>query len=312
MSFQRRSVLGLAGGGVLASLAPLRRAWAQQIQSLRLVEPLGRLSVVWTAFDFVRPGLQQDLKCDVAMETVAGHDGFDAIRAILTPKPGAPALFGSAVMGTQYAETLLKSDIHIESLQPIVKLTNGFSVALFTKQGGPLKSWADLASVKPLKVSCLERATASYVAELMIERKGRVATAVTLRDSILDVVEDVTGGNCDAGITLTSLLTEQLDRLQPIVTFGAARNAILKGTPTFGEVMGNRKLAFTESVGVLGSHKLALEVANRLTEAFVAAGSDPDVIDRAEAENFPLAVSRPEILVETMKRNRRVLQRILG
>ena len=312
MTLHRRSVLGLAGGGVLASLAPLRRAWAQQIQSLRLVEPLGRLSVVWTAFDFVRPGLQQDLKCDVAMETVAGHDGFDAIRAILTPKPGAPALFGSAVMGTQYAEGLLKSEIHIESLQPIVKLTNGFSVALFTKQGGPLKSWADLATVKPLKVSCLERATASYVAELMVERKGRIATAVTLRDTILDVVEDVTEGSSDAGLMPTNLLSQQLDRLHPIVTFGAARNAVLNQTPTFGEVVGNKKLAFTESVGVLGSHKLALDVANRLTDAFMAAGSDPDVIDRAEAENFPLAVSRPEILVETMKRNRRVLQRILG
>src|SRR5215469_9606827 len=154
MALHRRRVLGLAGGGLLAGLVPLRRAWAQQIQSLRLVEPLGTLSVVWTAFDFVRAGLQQDLKCDVTVETVPGHDGFDAIRAILTPKPGAPALVGSSVMGTQYAEGLLNSDIHIESLQPIVKLTNGFSVALFTKQGGLLKSWADLATVKPLKVSC--------------------------------------------------------------------------------------------------------------------------------------------------------------
>jgi tripartite-type tricarboxylate transporter receptor subunit TctC len=302
----------LAGGGLLASLAPVRWAWAQQIQSLRLVEPLGKLSIVWTAFDFVRAGLQQDLKCDVTIDTIAGHDGFDAIRAILVPKPGAPALVGSSIMGTQYAEGLLNSDIHIESLQPIVKLTNGFSVALFTKQGGPLKSWADLATIKPLKVSCLERATASHVAELMVERKGRIATAVTLRDSVLEVVEDVTEGTSDAGIITTITLTQQLDRLRPIVTFGAARNAVLNQVPTFGEVVGNRKLAFTESVGVVGSHKLALGVANRLTDAFIAAGSDPDVIDRAEAENFPLAVSRPEILMETMKRNRRVLQRILG
>ena len=55
---------------MLASLAPIRQAWAQQIQSLRLVEPLGKLSVVWTAFDFVRAGLQQDLKCDVTVEAL--------------------------------------------------------------------------------------------------------------------------------------------------------------------------------------------------------------------------------------------------
>ena len=79
----------------------------------------------------------------------------------------------------------------------------------------------------------LERATASYVAELMIERRGRIATNVTLRDTILDVVEDVTAGNSDAGIIPTSLLTEQLDRLQPIVTFGAARNARLMPYKTY-------------------------------------------------------------------------------
>ena len=62
-------------------------------------------------------------------------------------------------------------------LLPIAKLTNGFSVALFAKQGSPLKTWAELAAAEtPLKVSSLQRATAAYVAALMIERKGGLAT----------------------------------------------------------------------------------------------------------------------------------------
>jgi tripartite-type tricarboxylate transporter receptor subunit TctC len=216
-------------------------------------------------------------------------------------------------MATQYAETIVKTDIHLADLLPIAKLTNGFSVALFAKQGSPLKTWAELAAATtPLKVSSLQRATAAYLAELMIERKGRLATQVTLRDTIGEVVDDVTAGRSALGIIPTNLITKQLDRLQPIISFGAKRNAILKETPTFAEVTGNPKSSFTESVGVFASPKLAPAAAAALTNAFLAAGNDLDVADRTEAENIPLAINGPEILIETMKRNERVLRRNLG
>jgi tripartite-type tricarboxylate transporter receptor subunit TctC len=313
MKLDRRSVLALSGCVLAAGLAPMARALAAaEVKSLALVEPLGKPSIVWTAFDLIRPALQKDLGGAVALRTIAGHDGFDAIRAVLASEAGAPALFGSAVMGTQYAEKVDEADIRIEALTPVVKLTNGFSVALFAKQGGPLKAWADLAATKPLKISSLERATAAYVAELMLARKGGIVAQVTLRNSIPEVMADVAAGRCEVGIIPTILLIKQRDRLQPIVTFGAARNAVLKETPTFAEVAGNRKLAFTESIGVLASPKLAPETAARLTRAFIAAGQDPQVVDRAEAAGLPLAVGGPDILLETMKRNERVLQRILG
>ena len=122
----------------------------------------------------------------------------------------------------------------------------------------------------------------------------------------------MTAGRTALGIIPTNLITSQLDRLQPIISFGAKRNAILNKTPTFAEVTGNPKLAFTESVGVFASPKLAPAAAAELTNAFIAAGNDLDVADRVEAENIPLAVNGPEILIETMKRNERVLRRILG
>ncbi len=88
-------------------------------------------------------------------------------------------------------------------------------------------------------------------------------------------------------------IAKQLDRLQPIVSFGAQRNVILKTTPTFAEVTGNPKPAFTESVGVFASPKLDPAARRRLTNAFIAAGNDLDVVDRVEAENIPLAINRP-------------------
>ena len=76
--------------------------------------------------------------------------------------------------------------------------------------------------------------------------------------------------------------------------------------------MGNPKLAFTESIGVLGSPKLDPDLAAQLTQAFLAVGQDPDVLGRAEAANIPLALNGPEILTGTMARDSRILDRILG
>jgi tripartite-type tricarboxylate transporter receptor subunit TctC len=314
MTLDRRTLLGLSGYALAASLVPVRLALgAGEIEALRLIEPLGKPSIVWTVFDILVPALQQQLKAKVTAETIPGHDGFDAIHAALEAHEGETRLFASAVMGTQYAETIVKTDIRLEDLLPIAKLTNGFSVALFAKQGSPLKTWAELAAAATLlKVSSLERATAAYVAELMIERKGGLATQVTLRETIGEVVEDVTAGRTALGIIPTNLIAKQLDRLQPIVSFGAKRNAILNKTPTFAEVTGNPKLTFTESVGVFAAPKLAPGLATDLTNAFIAAGNDLDVADRVEAENIPLAINGPEVLTETMKYNERKLRRILG
>jgi len=311
MKLDRRSALALSAFALAASLAPVRRALAADIKSLWLVEPVGKPSVTWSILDLIRPALQQEMACDVEVQTVLGHYGFDALKTILEPKETEPRLLCTAIMGRQYAERISPGEVRLKSLTPIVKLTNGFSVALFARRGGPLKAWSDLAAAKPLKVSCPERATASYVAELMMERKGGIATEVSLRPSIAEVMDDVTTGRADVGIARTTLVAGQLDRLQPIISFGAERSGVLSHTPTFAEVTRKPKLAFTESVGVFAPPR-ERTLAARLTAAFIAAGDDPDVLDRAEAANLPLAIRGPDIVVETMKRNRRVLQRILG
>src|ERR1700675_1523563 len=120
MTLDRRTLLGLSGYALAASLAPVRLALAAgEIKALRLIEPLGKPSVVWTVFDILRPALQQQLKIEVVTQTVPGHDGFDAIHAALEAHEGETRLFGSAVMATQYAETIVKTDIRLADLLPI-------------------------------------------------------------------------------------------------------------------------------------------------------------------------------------------------
>jgi len=314
MNIDRRAVLRVAGYGLAASLAPLRLALAAaEIKSLRLIDPLAKPSMAWTALDLVRPAVKRNLGCEVVAQTIPGHDGFDAVHAVLEASGDETRVLGTGVMATQYAATLVKTDVRLEDLMPIAKLTNGFSMTFFAKRGGPLTTWVDLVAAKtPLKLSSLQRQTATYIAVLMAQRKGALSAEAVMRDTLGEVIDDVTAGRSAVGVANTNTVAKHLDELLPIVSFGAQRNMMLSGTPTFAEVTGNAKLAFTESIGVFASPKLAPDIAARLTQAFLAAGNDMDVLGMAEAGNIPLAVSGPEVLADTMKRNQDVLARVLG
>jgi tripartite-type tricarboxylate transporter receptor subunit TctC len=197
-------------------------------------------------------------------------------------------------------------------MTPVVKLMNGYSVTLFTTRGNPLRTWAQVRAAKPLKVSSPAPASAAYLAALMMQRKGHVSAQITPRGSIGEVIDDVNSGRAAVGILPTVIVATNQDQFQAILSFGAEQSAMLTGVPTFAEATGDPKLAFTDSIGVFGSPQLDSGLAARLSNAFILAGGDQDVQDQAEAENIPLVLNRAPVLVATMERNQRVLQRILG
>jgi tripartite-type tricarboxylate transporter receptor subunit TctC len=271
MRLDRRSVFGLSGGALLTGLVP-RLVRAQQMQRLRLIEPQGRPSFIWGMFFLLRPGLQQLLNCNVGLQTIPGLDFFEAIHAVLQSSDDDVGLVGAEIMSTQYSE---KTDIRLEDMTPIAKLMNGFSVALFTRRGGP-QTWAQLAAAKrTIQLSTQGYATATYIAALMMQRKGRLPIHINLRRTIDQVISDVSSGQTDVGLLPTIIVAQ--DQFQPILTFGAEKSAMLNGFPTFADVTGNPKLSFTESIGVFGSPRLSPDLASRLTNAFILAGNNPDV-----------------------------------
>src|SRR5689334_18974994 len=101
MQIGRRSVLRFSACALAATAMPVRWALgAGEIKSLRLIEPLGKPSVTWTVLDLLRPALAQYLKCAVVGQTIPGHDGLDAIHAVLEQHDGETRLFGTGVMAT--------------------------------------------------------------------------------------------------------------------------------------------------------------------------------------------------------------------
>lgn len=315
-ALSRRRMLGttLAGLALGGSLGGRVRAQAA-IPSLELIEPLGEPSVIWTAFSYLRPVLAEKLGCDVSLRTVTGDGNLNAYDAMVAAEGAGVRLMGMALMATQYAGLADGYRLKVDDLTPIAKLSNGFSIALFTRREGGLADWdGAIAAAKgePLTVSCLPEATAAWVAKLMLERRAGLAMTVTVRDTLGEVIEDVTSGRSAAGLIPTALVARDRAHLKGLVTFGAERNAVLFETPTFEEVSGQEKMSFTESIAAFGPPGMEPEVAAELAVAFVAAGLAPAIQATQESTLFPVVVNGPEILVEAMARNRRVLDDILA
>jgi len=314
MLLDRRSLL-LGSLGALSMLAsPQRPALAADLKALTLVEPLGKPSVVWSLFDLLLPALHQTVGAPVSHETVTGDNGMQALRYLMAGAGGQVRLWGGPLMATELAERTRPDAIKLRSLVPIAKLTNGFSMSLFTRAGGDAPTWASLlerSALAPLTLSTLQVATAAQVARLLLEKQAGLRFDATERDQLPAVMADVIEGRATLGILPTVLITKHLETLQPIVTFGAARNPVLTATPTFAELTGNEKLAFTESIAVFGAPTLGGGLQRELTTAFVEAGHSEEVIATSELSDYPVTVNGPDVVVATMERNQRLLARFL-
>ena len=180
MNIDRRHFMKMSGSALAAAPLLVPPALADKgIPRLRITEPLGKPSVIWTTLTTLRPALQATMNCGVEIETITGNDGFAALKAMLGAPSSEVCLFGGAIMATQYIGATAGFDTSIETLTPVAKLSNGFSVAVFAKRGGRLESWGDVVKAskeKPVTLSTLQRNTAAYIAKLMIEHWAPAAT----------------------------------------------------------------------------------------------------------------------------------------
>ncbi|MFO1037460.1 MAG: hypothetical protein U1E45_11490 [Geminicoccaceae bacterium] len=309
----RRSVLGQTAVALLGLFGGTLPAWASDIRSLALYQRFGKPSLSWDACDLLQPVLERRMGVPVSVATDPGDHGLAAIDAVLDRPADEPALVITAVMGPQYAETVLKPRVRLAELTPIAKLTNGYSVLAFARPSGTLKAWSDLAGHQPLSVSSIELSTSPFVATVMMEKVGGLRLDVKVRQSLADVMNDVIEGRSDVGVLPTPVAVDHLDKLHPLATFGAKRNLVLAAdTPTFAEIVGNPKVAFTESIAVFAAPGLDPALAGRLTAAVLSAGKDDEAMDRVESWQLPIALNGPDVLTETIDRNTRVLKRILA
>jgi Tripartite tricarboxylate transporter family receptor len=304
----------LAAMLTVAGLAPAGQASADTAPALKVLLPYARGSFSARAFSLVEGGLARELGGPVeplytvgfqrAAETVAGAGPDEPVVLVVADSQ-------LVVLPVVYADVSERPD-----LRPVAKLSRGISLALVVPSVSAWRSWSALTSAqhqRPLRVATIGSHSASGLFATILAKVGGLAIEqVPLASILADAVEAV-DQHVDAAV-VTTFDIEPINRLAndslvPIVTSGAARSPDFPETPTVGEVAGDRRLAFTTSVSAYASRAMNDTLAARLTRAFLAAGRAPEAAIAATRMNFPLQVDGPEVVKETLERDRGVAMR---
>jgi tripartite-type tricarboxylate transporter receptor subunit TctC len=156
------------------------------------------------------------------------------------------------------------------------------------------------------------RGTAGLFATILAKLGGFPIEQVTLTSILANALE-VVDQRVDAAVVTTFDINPinmmSNNSLVPIITSGAARSPDFPDTPTIGEATGDRKVDFTTSVSAFASTAMNDALAERLTRAFLAAGQASEAAMAATRMNFPMQVDGPEVVEETLERDRRIAMR---
>ncbi len=309
----RAFVLGIAA----ALLATPEDTRAQSLgDTISIVEPFGPGSPSELAIRVLKPALERELKAKLLIEHIGSANGDAALARVTSGQPNGRMLLAITDATRIFHEYQNNTPRKLEQLRPIAKLTEGISMALAMPHGASIDTWDKFvaqAKAKPLPVAGFGPRSPSALFLTMIERQVQMRFQSPRYDLDIEVLAAMARDQ-EAGIVPTSSALSQpaLGRPAPVVllTSGARRHPNLPNVPTLAEVAGNQRLAFTISVGLFGPPGLDGATAAILAKAFEAAGRDEAARAEARKLSLPLAVNDSAVLIDTMKRTRRVIQEL--
>ena len=310
-NLDRRSLLAATLIG--AGLASTDQASAEVAPALKVVLGYARGSFTARPFSLLEGGLARELGGPVEQIYMVGDQSRRAAATVAAVGPDELVVlvtpdFEPVVLPIVYADVPERPD-----LRPIAKISRGISLALVVPSLSEWRSWSALTSAKhqkPLRVATAgSRSTTGLFATILAKLGGFPIEHVTL-PSVLAIAMEVIDQRVDAAVVTTfdikPLNMISNNTLVPIITSGAARSPDFPDTPTISEVTGDRKVDFTTSVSAYASMAMNDALAERLTQAFLAAGKAPEAVEAAVRMNFPLQVDGPDMVKGTLDRDRRV------
>lgn len=309
----RRGLLATAAASLLA--APWRRARADAPAPVTIHVPYGPQSTIATAVNLLQaPAAALFGAAITSVYPEPPHPMRQALEAVVTPgSDDIPLLAADVLAYVMWEEARVAQGLRqtLESLTPICKLTNGYSTTLFVATSSPIADWVDFAHSALSVPMTIADANGRSIHLRFLEIALSVYLGYRQVQTRADVFQAVISGTVAAGlidtIGLLAFSRENPGWLRPILTFGGQRSLLLQ-VPTLREVSGNHNLATTNSVALFGSARLEPTQLERLHLAFAEAATDPAVIAAAAALEFPLAVEDPDVVQETIARDRRVVR----
>jgi len=282
-----------------------------------VVEPSGRDSLTDRTIRLLAPGMEKALGAKIEILYRRSPVGTEAYRQVAAAKPDGLTLLVIADATRLFHEHLAGSKEKLEALTPVAKLTDGVSLALVTRAGGPLPDYQTLftrmrdGKLRP-SMSLNDAASPAGVFAAILE--DDVGSRFGQRQFQVDqeTADDLEAGTVDLGILPTPILLDPKRKLRGLLTSGARQHPSLPQVPTFAETTLKRKLSFTIAVGLFGPPGLPKPVVDALHHAAKEASGAPAVKAAAKTVALPVTINDATVLRAAMARTHRVIRDLLA
>jgi tripartite-type tricarboxylate transporter receptor subunit TctC len=305
----RRDVFRIAAAMMAAGLAPLQAAAASN--AVRLMCGFGVGNPTDLCAQLIQDGFSAALDEPVEFEYALGQAGrLAALEVIAAPSDGRTLLIAeilNLVLQDRPTDPLLSR------LQPIAKVTRGFSTALVVNQFSDIKDWQGMLAAargSTLKAATTGRESTVGLLLALVERRMKLsfdAVDVASSSAAMELLLQRRAAIASVD-TRSALLHNARDRtkVRVIATSGARRSPELPEVPTLAELVGDPKFAYTISYGLFAPLQTERATAARLTAALVGLSNDKSLHSQARLAQIPVQLEGPQAVVETIARDRRV------
>lgn len=204
---------------------------------------------------------------------VPGDHGFGAFQYFMSSLAEDDTFLIADTMTLIYNATKNKLIDQIFLMEPVAKLTNGMSIALVASKASGIKRYADAIAygrTNDLRIAHAGKYSAAgialaWMASALPSFKNVICSGNEL------VLQALSLGEADIGLAVTNTIPAASTRnsdYEVVTTFGADRSPHFPDVPTFGELMNDRKKAFTTSFSMFAYKSTAVATVSAFRESF--------------------------------------------
>lgn len=321
----RRTALKL-GAAVAGSFMINRGALAAD--NIRLIVPWGQGGQVDQLFQLIQGPFTKAIGMPVVIDIVTGDGAKLATQETIRSKPDSCTLLINCpdiLAGWEFEGDKLLAD-----LRPVAKLTRGMSLAIAVREDSALKDWQGMSTAS--KSSGLTMATSELAMRLlhgdcetdgstalgMVKKRTGISFTIQPSNGFASSAAILLSGKADLALVATDLVqtynekASVRDKLRLLATFGAERAPELPNVPTFAEIVGDPKAASTTSYAAWSAATADKAFTDKATAALLSIAENEAMHAEARKLRIPLQINGPQVVLETLARDRRVLKDVYG
>ena len=305
------------GSAALAATGLAERRSTAAADAIRLICGFGVGNPSDLCAQLIQDGFSAALNEPVEFDYTLGQAGRRAALEVIGAEPDGRKLLIAEILNLVLQET--PAEPLLSRLQPIAKITRGFSIALAVNELSDMRDWPGLlaaARARRLKAATTGRDSTIGLLLALVERRMNLSFDTVEVTGTTAAVDMLLTRRADIAVmdTRTVLLNNGRNRskLRVLATSGARRSPQLPDVPTLAELAGDPRLAYTISFGLFAPLATPPPAAHRLTAALLGLRNDKSLQTQARLANIPLQFDGPATVLEAIARDRRVAADIAG